>query len=375
MLSGFHFWLALLGLHLLENMRITTGSAVVFYRRSFSGNWQARTPFSYPGGGRWGWILSSLSPLNPTTLVAQDFALAMNEEQFSPNAALSSSKSAAVPYNQIQSVCADESWVLVNGNRYLRCECRDAAEQFSRQIDEIRRLPAQKRTAAIESILDQAFKGGMSERLRLFRSSAQTVEILVAWLWMTAFVLLPFMLAATGSDAVLLPLLAGIWLLAAAIARASVKARQRIEGKKTPGFPWKSLKYALYPVAALRAYQDLAERVVNKTHPLALCTELCSDSQEPELAIELVLRIRYPRAGATNAEVNAVSEWFNARLEQRMTKHLNERRPDILKKLIPERLNEGCLSYCPRCRMQYRRADGICSDCPGVALKSFAFQA
>jgi hypothetical protein len=33
---------------------------------------------------------------------------------------------------------------------------------------------------------------------------------------------------------------------------------------------------------------------------------------------------------------------------------------------------EGSVAYCPRCLTQFRRADAICQDCGGLAVKTWA---
>ena len=192
-------------------------------------------------------------------------------------------------------------------------------------------------------------------------------------LWLVAFVLLPAALLVAGNDLVLVPIAALIWLLALALAFIVPKARKRIYPDGARRFPWESLKYVFYPVAAMRAREDLTTDRFADMHPLALCTELCADTERIRCARELLLRIRHPAVLSLvqDQEVDAVSNWFNKLLAERLEKHLAETAPEILTDLIPLPLDPSCVSYCPRCQSQYRIMEGACTDCAGVSLQPF----
>ena len=367
MVSGFHLWLALIGLYLLESSRITTASAIVFRCRLFSKKWSAKPPFGYPGAERWGWIFAPLVPGGDPSIVSQDFLVAYGLEKIAPNAALVASAASAISYDQIKKVTVDESSVRINDAKFVRCQSSAFAKQTKQEIEQLCNLLPSAREQTIVRLVDSSLRSDARQRLNELRKALRAVRMLVAALWVTAFVLLPVALLVAENDLVLLPVAALTWSLAIAVAFVAPRARRR------RGFPWESLKYVLYPVAAMRAQEDLAQDWFTGLHPIALCTDLCVDAERSRCARDILLRVRHPAvlSLANDPGVIAVSDWFNNLLARRLERHLSKAAPEVLKDLVPSQLDSNCVSYCPRCRAQYSVLEGICADCAGVPLQPF----
>jgi hypothetical protein len=373
MVSGFHLWFALIGLYLLESVRITIASAIVFRRRLFSTAWSATHPLKYPGAERWGWILAPLLPASGPDIVAQDFVVAYSPAQAAPNSALVAGNANAIAYAEIASVTIDDNFLCVNGAKFVRCQSVSLAHQIKDQIEQLRKVSADSREQTIRRFINSALRPGAREQLQSLRTSLRGVTALVAALWLVAFVVLPVALLIAGNDLVLVPIAVLIWSLAFALAFIVPKARKRIDPSVRRRFPWESLKYVVYPVAAMRAREDLVTDRFVDMHPLALCMELCADTERVQCATELLLRIRHPATLplVPDHDVDTVSNWFNRLLTECLEKHLAEIAPEILNNLIPLPLDPSCVSYCPRCRSQYRILEGACADCAGVFLQPF----
>jgi hypothetical protein len=179
---------------------------------------------------------------------------------------------------------------------------------------------------------------------------------------------LPVALAVRRSDAVLLPILGAIWFLAVCITAASMAAYRQIHSNKQRRFPWFTLKYPFYPVAALRASADLSRRLFEPVHPVTLSASVCAPEQHSSLVAEMVSRYSYAPIGSTDPEASTISIWFADLVGERIQACAGG---ENLKPLAPRPLNSTCLAYCPRCQCQYVRTAGMCSDCPGVPLRPF----
>jgi hypothetical protein len=374
MISGFHLWFTLIGLYLLESIRIAAPGTVVFRRRFLTTTWSWRRRFANGEAGRSVWMLASLIPGTDPDIIAQDFILACDSERITPNALFVSSDQRAVCYGDIRSVGTDERYLLIDGKRYLHFQTSGAVQSAKRHIDRLISMAENKREAAIVESVDLAFALDVCERLRTFRVETRAVRILSSLLWIVAFFVLPGVLFIVGNDVVLLPLGALIWLLAVAISIVTILAKKRITPAGRREFPWTTLKYLFYPVAALRACESLAEDVFTDVHPAMICMDLCRGDHQNDCLTYLLLRILHPvslsRAG--DAKADAVSAKFNSLFADRLRKELAKTVPQVLKSLVPQRQHETSVSYCPRCRAQYQITEGECADCPGVALQQFA---
>jgi hypothetical protein len=374
MVSGFHIWFALVGFYLLESIRITTISAVVFCPKLFSSSWTGRRPFIYPGAGRWGWTVAPLVPTRFPQIISQDFILAYGLEYVAPNSALGSSQTAPISYTEIQSLRRYERFVVINGSKYIRCENEDEAETIRTQLNQLRQLPACAREEEIDKITKITSRDTVRETLQIFKDRTRVPRALATILWGVAFIFLPLALTATSNVIALLLALGIIWLLGVAVASALAFAAKQFEQKTKRALLWKSLKYVFYPIAALRVQEDLAQTLLTGTPPIVFCVALCGGRERSRLSRDLLLRVRYPvsLSPGGNSLGESVSDWFNRKLAERIESLLISRAPEVLKDLVPSPGDETCLFYCPRCRAQYTVACETCVDCPGVHLERFA---
>lgn len=372
MLSGFDVWFAFIGLHLLENVRITSPGAVIFRTRGFGSPWTTHRPFLYPGNGRWGWTLDALWPWPSMTIVAADVPLAFGLEAVAPNPVSTTTQATQIRYSDIQSIHCDDEFLFLNGAKYVRCRSKGDAERCMEELDRLRSMPPARRVEEVRAFLNQAFQREVVDtRLEEFQHANRILGTLLTVLWLTCFVALPLTLATRRSDALLLPILAAIWLLAVCITAASMAAYGQIDSNKKRRFPWFTFKYAFYPVAALRASTDLSRRLFEPVHPVILSASVCAPEQHATVAAEMLNRYKYASLACKDSEATTVSTWFGDLVRELIQAYVageNLKPPD---NLIPNRLDSTCLAYCPRCQSQYVRTAGMCSDCPGVALRPF----
>jgi hypothetical protein len=365
MISGFHVWLALIVLYLIDSIRVTTRSAVLFRRRIFSAEWLGSFPFLYPGNGKFGWTLASLLPGAAATIIVQDFVLAMDERHIAPNTALVNSRRGALAFAEISGTGTDDRFLTVNGSHYVYCDSASDAQLLRECIDE---AFAQGPASLIRSYLEQPVGDGPE----IFNRRMRSVRILSGAMWLLLFLLLPIALWIAGNDIVLIPVAGVMWLLAIGVAIAAALAKKRIY--RAGRFPWEVLKYIFYPVAALRAEDDLAQGLAAGVHPVKFALEKCSGPVRARLLRDLYLRTLHPVSlsvsqGGEPAE--QVSNWWNAFASKELLKMISVQAPDSMASLRPERQEQGSLAWCPRCLVQYSQAKSFCADCPGIELLPF----
>jgi hypothetical protein len=371
MVSGLHVWLAILVLYLLESLRITTPSAVLFRRRVRGSGWVPVQPFEYPGTGRYSWVVRSLSPGAGRDFVSEEFLVAMDAQKIAPNTALSGSRSPAVSWDEIRSTSTTDRFVMVNGSNYLFCESAGHALAAKAQLDKLRAVPVRDREAALEACVRSAFASGANGAACEFSTPATMVRFFAAVLWLLLIVEFPLMLLFFRSDAAMLMVASACLVLDLAILVSVVRVRRRMHPGS--GFPWFVVKYLFYPIAALRAADDATEGSAPERHPILFALESCEGEARDDLLRRIYLRVLYPvsRSIETEPDREAVSATWNRLVATHMETLLKANAPAVLKTLVPQVREDGARSWCPRCLIQYRHDEGICADCRGIALRGF----
>jgi hypothetical protein len=376
MISGLHFWFALIGLYVLESIRLTPPGTVLFTRRMRARYWSGGFPFGGPGVGR-SWTVLPLFPGGDGVIMAQDFVVACDSDRLTANSFLVPGEAHVYLWTDLKAVATEDRDLLINATRFLVCPSAEHARFAAERIESLRATDAPLREHAIRETIRDSFAPGARTHLDRFCDATANVRVLAALLWIVAIPLFGAALLVTGSDAVLLPALVLIECLSMAVGITAIRAKLRLAPAGQRRFPWASLKYFFYPIASLRAPDDLAEGLLPGVHPLRLCIDLCEPERRTPLLRDLFLRVRYPtpvsrlRDTADETSADAVAEWFNAQALAEMEKVIEQNAPEVLKTVIPERSDPACRFWCPRCRTQYRSGKEDCADCPGVKLRAF----
>lgn len=106
------------------------------------------------------------------------------------------------------------------------------------------------------------------------------------------------------------------------------------------------------PLGAIRAVDHLSHRLLVDTHPLVAAMALCPRPGSVRLARWLYFAPAH-RDDALRRFLEANDLWS-----------------DVV--APPDAGEAGATAFCPRCHAQYVRSDGMCSDCSGVALVTWA---
>ena len=349
----------------------------MLFRRHFNSEfWFAKYPYGRVGTGR-SWTLLPILPGSDAGLTVQGFVFSCDPCYGAANSALVAGSTKVVAWSLVAHAAVDDRDVLVNGAKFLSCHSNAQAHYIVKQIEQLRSLSSAAREPAIEQLARDALALGVRKQLEEFQARTRTIRALATAMWIISILILPAALLIAKNDAVLIPAGVLIWLFAALIAVATIVAKRQLAPPGKRPFPWASFKYVLYPVAALRALDDLAENLFAGVHPAVLCLELCGGEEQGTSLRDLFLKTLYPvyvsRARDSDEDdlADAVSEYFNRLAVKELRIVLERNAPDVLKNLTPKRRDGNCLSWCPRCQSQYQLAEGDCVDCPKIKLQVF----
>lgn len=379
MATGFTLWFALLGLYLIESLRLTAVRSLIFVPRLFRDGSNGRAPNTYPGNGRWAWTLLPVWPVRPVVLVSSPPLVAWGLEHFSPNVTFVQSTLAAIQYEDVKTVSADEKTLRVNGSKFMRFESEAEAQAARVLLERLRATAAGKRESVIRECVSQAFTEKiMVQRLARIKQATRYVRVLSNALWWILVVVFPLtLLLLRVPDAfVILGVGAVALLLAVAVAVSFAKAGAQLHPDQKAKYRWKSVKFVVYPVGAMRAVDELTLDSQAGIHPVVLATVLGKGARQLADVKRSWQQACSPLPMSVDADAKALacSLWFNGLVRAEMKSYLTKALPAALVEERVQPHDKGCLSYCPNCKTQYVAATGTCADCRGVPLRAFALQ-
>jgi hypothetical protein len=131
-----------------------------------------------------------------------------------------------------------------------------------------------------------------------------------------------------------------------------------------------AIKVALFPIAAIRCMDLLSRDCLAAFDPIAVTTVLCGREQAACLAARemVILRCGTPQELGTTSRV-MIAEYRAARLQLLESFVAQQGLPVQAFIDPPSQTDETCETYCPACGAQFRRADGVCPDCPNILLQ------
>ncbi len=280
-------------------------------------------------------------------------------------------------WEAIRHTAVSNRTLLINDRPILRAATPQTAVRLMRQIDAIRQSPPAQRAALLERSIVQSFDLSAARlRWQDFRGAVPPLRCLASALFVFLFGLAPLAAWRWGLTRVWLPLLIGLLALSAATAWRFRRLHLEWYPDASDDRFARFLMVLLSPVAAMRAADFLARPLLESYHPLVLARLGCGDPDFRPFARRVLLDMRHPAHPATPssdpAEAAAVQfarhQWLRA-IEAFLQKQRID--PDDLDR-PPDRLEDSCRSYCPRCEAQFTFAAGHCPDCGGLPTRPFS---
>lgn len=282
-----------------------------------------------------------------------------------------------VRFDEIRKVEARGKKVRVNGELLIKTASSGYAEYLAAQLRRLGKQSPAERPAAIKELVEHAFDTSkLKTRWEDFVQRSSAVRRLTNVLFVYLFVLVPVLFRFVAFDLLWVVLLVGLLALMTATALKFRLLHKSFypaaEDERFTHF----FTVLLAPATTLRACDMLSKPLLQEYHPLAIARVLCAEPQFRELARQVVREIRHPGLPVCpSAEplARGTEAQGRAALLSAVEKFLKQSGIELESLCqAPVAVDAMSLSYCPRCLAQFTTKAGLCSDCGGRELVSFA---
>ncbi|HQV32252.1 MAG TPA: hypothetical protein PKV71_10270 [Calditrichia bacterium] len=276
-----------------------------------------------------------------------------------------------VSLDAIETVQRDGLSLIINQDFKIRAGNEHCARQLFRFLQDFRKVPEGERLAALEAFYQGRFHTGtIEERLADLRRHGLPLRILANLLWFFLFLITPALTLLMPLETLLFP-----WLTAYAVLHLAtlgtfwIAYRRLHEGAAREGLYGALFKILFFTPGLIRAGDLLALPLLTTYHPLAIALAVDPQQSSTGFARRYLLRLKFPLGeDRWDAESREEAQWFRAWLLARCEALLTQKGLAPARLLLPDNLDEGSLSYCPRCLTAYQVVRGECAECPGIQL-------
>ena len=277
----------------------------------------------------------------------------------------------ALAYDQIELVETEDKYLLLNGERFAKCESASQARRLARLLGRLRRATRGKRETLLRQFLAVRLDPEPARR-RLEAVLEQVAGLrwicLVFFLYL--YVALPIVVLLHGLAAHLLTGGALVLLMTILIAFLFARSHRRLCPAAKGERVGQILKMVLCPPAAVRAHDQLSLDAMSKYHPILLSHLLVGEG-DTSLAGEFVRDLAHPLPhGLDDGRAQSIVAWHVAAELDACLGFLREKAAVDTDALLaaPQWDGHGT-RYCPRCLVQMRTEAETCPDCHGVRLR------
>lgn len=305
----------------------------------------------------------SLSQVAAYSYVAQTFIPGSRPEQ----------NARYIPFEQMRSVEVSNKSLLVNGIPFLTTNSMRLTHHICRLLRRLRKMNMQERQKTIDNELERLFDTkAISRVLAHWQEEKRGLSLYCNLLFVFLFVVSPAVVQLLGLVAVWIPLLASLVILLVGILIEYWLVHVSVYPDSPRPSKVKLAVMALSPLAAIRAGDALSKELLSTFHPLAVAHVLCTAEDFRRWATGIVRDARFPiqpPCPSDEEQHQAVEKFFRDRLCEKLNEFVGRTvgpPEEYLQAPIPE--SEDCLSYCPRCQVQYRISKGTCLECGALPL-------
>ena len=260
---------------------------------------------------------------------------------------------------------------LILGDRRVPVGSSRMARRLAALVEELQQAKIDRRGGIIEEALRHDSSPALLRRA-FARSWSRTkwLRVFSGALFLYVFAVAPAVIATRGITHTWPTLLGALLYLLA----FTLFEFWRAHGALLPGLRLERraalVKMAVAPTAAMRAVDGIQRDLLGGFHPVAA---LAVPGNEAE-----VLRFLRERLAAAPAPVSSpgleatgegIRDWFwktESDVLESLAESAGVRRREIFSAPAPS--SPSARSYCPRCRQQYVRIEGKCTDCPDATL-------
>jgi len=347
----------------------------------FCGTFRWRLPSGHLGNQQFG--LCGLNPLPPlgSVFLAHPWPVSLSEEgvcaftsQTLGDTGRPRQSGTAVLYNDIGSIRAEGKTLLVDDRFFVKCRSTRAARNLAETVRTIKEASPGDRGNLLDQRLDRFIQvGAPAEAASLFSRNTATLRNLCNLYWILVFVIGPLFVKFTNTGFALPRLAAAGILLHIAVLAFFYRAHKcLIPGERGQRLE-ELFKMGLCPPLALRACDAVSLHLLDRFHPLAVATALCSRNEAGAFAARLLRDLQHPvPVDLPPGDAVRIEAGYRKRLMATVIRFLRNYGFDPDAMLAPPKPeDEDQITFCPRCRKPYTLTEGRCDDCYGVPLQRF----
>jgi hypothetical protein len=281
-----------------------------------------------------------------------------------------------VGWDEIRKIDTEGKTLVINGKAFARGFSATQARRTADQLRELLKFSASARESALQKSMQERFRIKIARRQwKAFSLRTANLQFLANALFVYLFVFAPLAISRMGLALIWPSLLAGLYALTFSISFIFHHTHKHFYPTMKDDRFTHTLINMFSPATTIRARDVLSRPLLENFHPVAVANAFCPEPEFRQIAQAAVLDFRFPpkstksdRSVAAEAIVRYCSDLEKKALESFLQQH-GVKVDELLQ--APERMDETCVSYCPRCQAQFTFADGQCSDCGGIRLVPF----
>lgn len=345
--------------------------------------WRVATPIAWLGNANGAMLI--LNPLPPPGRIFLSHLLPISispsgichfNSQTVPSGSRPATQSGEfVPFSAITKVNTDGAYLVINGQKFARCATPKQAKAFVSLIEAMRAAKASRRDTTIRSWLAKQFDARAATRaLREAETAIGPIRWACSIFFVFMFVGTPILVTLYGLERLIIPLGAGMLVMALQIAILFFRAHRKLYPTESQERLENMVKMIVCPPVSLRAADVLTKNVLAEYSPVVVANVLAG-AGEQQFVRDYVLDLQHPLKHEVTEETAAENiSWMNAAQLKACVEHIRRDRNTTVDSLLQVAQRErDSVSYCPRCGVQFVAGAGDeCPDCPGVELVAFS---
>jgi hypothetical protein len=279
-----------------------------------------------------------------------------------------------IPYDKIDSCNVVNTCVHINGTPFADCAHADSAQTIAKTILLLAKTAPEERAGRIQAWLRDMFDTKPVElQIKMFDERAAPLWLACNFQFIYVCVLVPLVIWHHGLSREFIPVLLGMFVIAAWIAlifwflHAEFFPDARARRIKT------ILEIVPFPPGSIRAYQTLNKEFLSFAHPFVVAYILLSKVDFMEAAGRFFRDTLYPVGGhRLSTEDCHTEDWFRTEVLSAagdFLKSVGISAESLLAPPVPS--DDSVIAYCPRCLGQFTIQAQTCPDCPGICPHPF----
>lgn len=360
---------------------VWVGKNGVLFSQQWFNSWRANFASEYFGNNDGG--IALLNPLIPmaSNFLAYFIPLSISPTgvcaftlRSFPNNSRHSTTAKVLSYDEILEVKTEGKYLLLNGDRFIKCSSAEQAEFFEIFIKKVSSEQIQNREERIRKFLAAQFSIDEAlTQLTHLNSISAVLKWICSGLFIFIYVIIPIVVNLYGLNRLIIPAAIIMFVTALFISAYYWHVHKIFYPSQLLERISNTARMILCPPTAIRAADFMTLKGMSQYHPLLLA-RLFLGSDSLTFARTVISDLNYPlRHEIMDSRALAIISWHRTNELDACIKFLNKEYSITFDELLVPPSWDGVSStYCPRCSCQFAAQSGECPDCPGVELVPFS---